>query len=1115
MGNFLRLSTGFARSFAESGSGGGNNLIPSNDSTFENNSINNHTRYQNSALVDPIDGVGGTPSANLTIAATGTNPLDGSYSLLWTKSGAANMQGYGEALSSIPVPIALRGQNLTLQFYYSVSSGTYTAGDIRIWMYDQTSGSLIAGDLVSLPATNTGVALPFAVKFACPVSCANLRMIIHTSSTTVNNYTLRFDDFSIWASTSNVAAVAISDWVSFTPTITGSSSNPSFGTVAFNTAYWRRVGDSMQIRWEFEQTTSGSAGAGAYLFNLPGSYTIDSSKTSILPGPGNLNMAVGSANVQSTAAVTSIFGATTLFIDQANGNFWGSGSNSFTASNLQVGLTATIPITGWTSNVILSNSQVEYASNSGMGDSDNTTSFVNDINGSPIPVVTYSTTRLKRIRFANPIQPTDTIQFQVKSGNFWITLTSDVHDTTSTSYLKAYNGDVGYGMGIYIFVNSTDADIAFAQYQEPPSSSWAGANTSRWRVVKYSNQLPVQSVTTTTLGAPVGDWQGYVPTVSGSSSNPTKGTMELDQAYWRRVGDSIEVQYSFYQNGAGSSGSGNYYIGLPNGLAIDTNKISTAQPAKSVNGAIGSGEYYSSAGSLFGNLTVCADVNGNIILIDPVTTNEVGSTFVALGNTGARWTMVFTCPIKGWGSTIALSDSKIEYAANSGMGDADDLTSFVYGTGGAHVPNVTYTGSRQKYVQFQTDIQPTDTVQLQIQPDATRPYWVDMPQYYNDEGGNAGMYEYDGNTYGFGIDRIVGTNTIRVSFAQYRAPGNTNWAAGSTSRWRLVKYANALPVEAGIVSGNSSETVENLTLLLVAASSALTVSAKTLYGADPGAANAVKIAFRGPASASPIYNLRTLLAPLSMTIPSGATLGIESGSNAYIYWYMLDNGGVMELAVSASWYDDSNLISTTILNTSSDDGLTVYSTTARSSVPCRLIGRSLYNTAPNGTYSTIPNDSVLLSSDLFAPEFQRIKSANKTLTGNNYPALSGNSIVLQPGRYVLKGMLEVNEAAAQNTSFFSTDLYWCLANGADNGSTPASILSSAKLTVSGSDHTYWDPDFAQAAQQNQYQFWNIQSSEITVDVKKTETIFLDSFMNGTNNTNVFIFVEIMCRRIKI
>jgi hypothetical protein len=71
-----------------------------------------------------------------------------------------------------------------------------------------------------------------------------------------------------WANFASVAAGTL---------ITATTTNPTYGTTANNVAQWRRNGSHVEIKWDYRQTTAGTAGAGNYLFNIPSFLSIDSS----------------------------------------------------------------------------------------------------------------------------------------------------------------------------------------------------------------------------------------------------------------------------------------------------------------------------------------------------------------------------------------------------------------------------------------------------------------------------------------------------------------------------------------------------------------------------------------------------------------------------------------------------------------------------------------------------------------------------------------------------------------------------------------------------------------------------------------------------------------------
>ncbi len=132
---------------------------------------------------------------------------------------------------------------------------------------------------------------------------------------------------------------------------------------------------------------------------------------------------------------------------------------------------------------------IEYVSNSGMGDVDNTTSFVTGQTGSPIPKVMYSANRSKTVQFANTILLSDRIELQVQpniSFNAWFTVSGMYVDAGSSQNISVFDQSNASGITLYSVVSSTKVIVLFAQFQDNSGTNWSGSNTSQWRVVKYS-----------------------------------------------------------------------------------------------------------------------------------------------------------------------------------------------------------------------------------------------------------------------------------------------------------------------------------------------------------------------------------------------------------------------------------------------------------------------------------------------------------------------------------------------------------------------------------------------------------------------------------------------------
>lgn len=132
----------------------------------------------------------------------------------------------------------------------------------------------------------------------------------------------------------------------------------------------------------------------------------------------------------------------------------------------------------------------------------------------------------------------------------------------------------------------------------------------------------------------------------------------------------------------------------------------------------------------------------------------------------------------------------------------------------------------------------------------------------------------------------------------------------------------------------------NYGLSVSVASKALTCALVGNDGANPSATNPVEITFRSGAATTGISVTLSVVGALSIVSPSGATHGFTASQTGYLYYYALRNGSTVELAVSGSnKWDEGTLQSTTAISAAADSAGVLYSTTARSNVPIRYLGR--------------------------------------------------------------------------------------------------------------------------------------------------------------------------------
>jgi hypothetical protein len=314
--------------------------------------------YEDTAGVAPVDGTGVVTSNEITFTRTTSSPLRSVASFLITKD-AANRQGEGVGYAFTIDP-ADRGKVLQGSFDYA-SSGTFADNDISVWIYDVTNSVLIQ-PAPYLLKNHTLAAERFPFEFQTASNSTSYRLIFHVASTSALAYTVKLDNVSIGPA-AKLYGSPVTDWQSYTLVIGATTTAPTPATVVRNQARWRRVGDSMEIRYSFYAATpAGTAGTGTYLFPLPAGYSMDTSKiyvdtdrntgTAVGPAMGyssTLGPVEGSVYAASAGALAISLG------DDANAPF-AVGSTTMPLSTVETTwtFTATVPITGWSSSVIMS-----------------------------------------------------------------------------------------------------------------------------------------------------------------------------------------------------------------------------------------------------------------------------------------------------------------------------------------------------------------------------------------------------------------------------------------------------------------------------------------------------------------------------------------------------------------------------------------------------------------------------------------------------------------------------------------------------------------------------------------------------------------------------------------
>lgn len=244
--------------------------------------------------------------------------------------------------------------------------------------------------------------------------------------------------------------------------------------------------------------------------------------------------------------------------------------------------------------------------------------------------------------------------------------------------------------------------------------------------------------------------------------------------------------------------------------------------------------------------------------------------------------------------------------------------------------------------------------------------------------------------------------------------------SGTTTNWEI---------QAASASADQSYELSNLGLAASVAGNDLTIEVKDKSGANPSGGSLVKVGFRSGTLTSGNYSTVNISSALSMVVANGSSLGQADGINMYVYVYLLNNAGTAELAVSTSYFEDGTTHSTTAEGggtaTAND---TLYSTTARSNVATRLIGRLKVNEATAGVWASAPSEISIMPFDV-EPVYVKVDTSTSAVaalgtvvytnkivdTRNAYNPATGIFTAPEAGNYRVTGFFQAGTHSAVAT----------------------------------------------------------------------------------------------------
>lgn len=288
------------------------------------------------------------------------------------------------------------------------------------------------------------------------------------------------------------------------------------------------------------------------------------------------------------------------------------------------------------------------------------------------------------------------------------------------------------------------------------------------------------------ISAAIGPWLAYTPAWVGL------GTVTNSTGFYRRVGDTMEIMsYMVSGTATGTTAS----MSLPTGYSINTAVMPINNPTGSVNSIIG---VFGSDGAAGVGNVLYSNTSATVVYFSTLTTTSTtlrANTGVNVSNNNSYFVVKCAIPIAQWGVQTTFANSTVEFVYNTSTNDAADTTSFGYGAAGGVLPGA-LTAARLKRVQFVSTIQPTDSIQIEIQPAGTGT-WEPLTGY-NVSALVSNAQLQNTTTYGIGYSTVSGSSTqLDVNFGQYAyasgttyASAGTSWASATAStRYRVRKSA--------------------------------------------------------------------------------------------------------------------------------------------------------------------------------------------------------------------------------------------------------------------------------------------------------------------------------------
>ena len=113
--------------------------------------ISGYARYTDTAQSTPVTGAGTFTGSNLTIARNTTSPLFSTGDMLISKTAVGSLLGFGVSYD-FTLDSGITSQVMSIELFSKLQSGTYTDGELGVFLYDKTNAAFIPLSMQNITA---------------------------------------------------------------------------------------------------------------------------------------------------------------------------------------------------------------------------------------------------------------------------------------------------------------------------------------------------------------------------------------------------------------------------------------------------------------------------------------------------------------------------------------------------------------------------------------------------------------------------------------------------------------------------------------------------------------------------------------------------------------------------------------------------------------------------------------------------------------------------------------------------------------------------------------------------------------------------------------------------